>query len=94
MTVDQDKLMAFVGQMVTDLGAAVASGGVVIGHRLGLYRALAQGPATPDELDSELMHFSMHPPVIVEVHGTVVLVWRPAFSNADDDTILKVDPGA
>jgi 2-polyprenyl-3-methyl-5-hydroxy-6-metoxy-1,4-benzoquinol methylase len=50
MTVDQDKLMAFVGQMVTDLGAAVAAGGVVIGHRLGLYRALAQGPATPDEL--------------------------------------------
>ena len=50
MTVDQDKLMAFVGQMVTDLGAAVAASGVVIGHRLGLYRALAEGPATPEEL--------------------------------------------
>ncbi|MCD2195170.1 class I SAM-dependent methyltransferase [Actinomycetospora endophytica] len=47
---DQDKLMAFVGKMVTDLGAASAAGGVVIGHRLGLYRALAQGPATPEEL--------------------------------------------
>ena len=50
MTVDQDKLMSFVGRMVTDLGAAGAAGGVVIGHRLGLYRALAQGPATPEEL--------------------------------------------
>jgi SAM-dependent methyltransferase len=36
--------------MVSDLGAAGAAGGVVIGHRLGLYRALAQGPATPEEL--------------------------------------------
>ncbi len=50
MTVDQDKLMAFVGQMVTDLGAAGAAGGVVIGHRLGLYQALAQGSATPEDL--------------------------------------------
>jgi SAM-dependent methyltransferase len=50
MTVDQDRLMSFVGRMVNDLGAASAAGGVVIGHRLGLYRALAQGPATPEEL--------------------------------------------
>ncbi len=49
-TVDMDKVMEFVGGMVTDLGAAVVAGGVVIGHRLGLYRALAQGPATPAEL--------------------------------------------
>jgi hypothetical protein len=33
---------------VGDLGATVAAGGVVIGHRLGLYRALADGPATPE----------------------------------------------
>ncbi len=50
MAVNQDKLMTFVGGMVSDLGAAGAAGGVVIGHRLGLYRALAQGPATPEEL--------------------------------------------
>ncbi|HWN29031.1 MAG TPA: SAM-dependent methyltransferase, partial [Actinomycetospora sp.] len=49
-TVDMDKVMEFVGGMVNDLGAAVVAGGVVIGHRLGLYRALAQGPATPAEL--------------------------------------------
>jgi ubiquinone/menaquinone biosynthesis C-methylase UbiE len=50
MAIDMDKLNEFVGRFVTDLGATVAAGNVVIGHRLGLYRALASGPATPDEL--------------------------------------------
>lgn len=50
MAVDQDRLMAFLGTFVGDLGATVAAGGVVIGHRLGLYRALAGGPATAEEL--------------------------------------------
>jgi ubiquinone/menaquinone biosynthesis C-methylase UbiE len=50
MAVDQDRLNAFLGRFVTDLGATVAAGGIVIGHRLGLYRALATGPATPEEL--------------------------------------------
>ncbi len=50
MAVDTDRLNAFLGRFVGDLGATVAAGGVVVGHRLGLYRALADGPATPDEL--------------------------------------------
>ncbi|MEP7020731.1 MAG: class I SAM-dependent methyltransferase, partial [Pseudonocardiales bacterium] len=50
MTVDQDKLMDFLGRFVGDLGATMAAGNVVVGHRLGLYRALAEGPATPEEL--------------------------------------------
>lgn len=50
MTVDQDKLNQFVNQFAGDLGATVAAGSVVIGHRLGLYRALAEGPATGEEL--------------------------------------------
>ena len=45
---NEDKLNEFLGKFVTDLGATVAAGNVVIGHRLGLYRALASGPATPD----------------------------------------------
>ena len=44
---DHDKVTAFLGQLVTDLGAAGSVGAVAIGHRLGLYAALAQGPATP-----------------------------------------------
>ncbi len=50
MTIDQDKLMEFVGQFAGDLGATVAAGNVVLGDRLGLYRGLAQGPATAGEL--------------------------------------------
>ena len=45
MAIDTDKLQQFLGRFVTDLGATVAAGNVVIGHRLGLYQALAAGPA-------------------------------------------------
>ena len=41
--IDMDRLNAFIGQFVTDLGAAVHAGMVVIGEKLGLYKALAQG---------------------------------------------------
>ena len=47
---DMDKLNAFIGQFVGDLGAAVHTGMVVIGEKLGLYKALAQGPMTSAEL--------------------------------------------
>jgi SAM-dependent methyltransferase len=47
---DMNKLNAFIGQFVTDLGASVHAGMVVIGEKLGLYKALATGPMTPAEL--------------------------------------------
>ena len=47
MAIDNDKLMDFLHRFVGDLGAALAAGNVVIGNRLGLYAALATGPATP-----------------------------------------------
>jgi 2-polyprenyl-3-methyl-5-hydroxy-6-metoxy-1,4-benzoquinol methylase len=50
MPVDQDKLMDFLHKFVGDLGATMAAGNVVVGDRLGLYRALAQQPMRPDEL--------------------------------------------
>jgi ubiquinone/menaquinone biosynthesis C-methylase UbiE len=50
MTIDQDKLGELLGTFVTDLGATIAAGNVVVGHRLGLYRGLAEGPATAGEL--------------------------------------------
>ncbi len=43
-TLDMNKLNAFIGQFVTDLGAAVHAGMVVIGEKLGLYKALAARP--------------------------------------------------
>src|SRR3954469_4488191 len=50
MAIDQDKLMDFLHRFVGDLGAALAAGNVVIGHRLGLFAALATSPAPADEL--------------------------------------------
>jgi ubiquinone/menaquinone biosynthesis C-methylase UbiE len=47
---DMDKLNAFVGQFVSDLGAAGHAGMVVIGEKLGLYKALAERPMTSAEL--------------------------------------------
>jgi SAM-dependent methyltransferase len=49
---NQDTLMQFVGRAVGDLGATMAAGGIVVGHRLGLYRGLAEGPADPAILAS------------------------------------------
>jgi SAM-dependent methyltransferase len=50
MAVDMDKLNNFLGSFVGDLGAAVHAGMVVIGEKLGLYKALAAGPVTSAEL--------------------------------------------
>jgi SAM-dependent methyltransferase len=53
MALDMDKLNAFVGQFVGDLGAAVHAGMVVIGEKLGLYKALAAAPMTSSELSAK-----------------------------------------
>ena len=50
MAIDMDKLNAFIGRFVGDLGAAVHAGMVVIGEKLGLYKALAAYPMTSAEL--------------------------------------------
>jgi len=47
---DMDKLNAFIGQFVGDLGAAAHTGMVVIGEKLGLYKALDGGPMMAAEL--------------------------------------------
>ena len=51
MTVNEDRLNELLGRFVADLGATISAGNVLIGDRLGLYRALAEaGPLSPDEL--------------------------------------------
>ncbi len=50
-TVDEARLDAFMGQFVQDCGAAANVPLVIIGDKLGLYRAMAGGePVTPAEL--------------------------------------------
>ena len=51
--IDMNKLNAFIGQFVTDLGAAVHTGMVVIGEKLGLYKTLARGPMSSAQLAAE-----------------------------------------
>ncbi len=49
--VDPDKLMAFVFKAVDEVGATLNSALVVLGDKLGLYRAMAgAGPLTSDQL--------------------------------------------
>jgi len=50
LAIDMNKLNSFIGQFVTDLGAAVHTGMVVIGEKLGLYKALASGAMTSAQL--------------------------------------------
>jgi SAM-dependent methyltransferase len=49
--IDQAKLEAFMGQAVTDMGAIISAPLMVIGEKLGLYKAMAHaGPLTSAEI--------------------------------------------
>jgi SAM-dependent methyltransferase len=51
MTIDDNKLNEFMGKIVGDLGITMSSALLVLGDRLGLYKAMAAlGPVTPGEL--------------------------------------------
>ena len=105
MALDQDKLNEFLGRFVGDLGATMAAGSIVVGHRLGLYRALVTGPATPDELAERT---GTHPRHVAEwlrgqaaggyvtfdpATGSYGLSEEQAFALADPDGAVYV-PGA
>src|SRR4029450_8120165 len=46
-----DKLNELVGKLVGDLGAAIAGASILLGDRLGLYKAMADGaPVTSSQL--------------------------------------------
>jgi len=47
----QQRVEQFAGQVVTDLAAAMAGVMTNLGHKLGLYRAMAEsGPVTAEQL--------------------------------------------
>jgi 2-polyprenyl-3-methyl-5-hydroxy-6-metoxy-1,4-benzoquinol methylase len=48
--IQPQKLEALLGTMINELGAAANAALVILGDKLGLYGALAQGAATPGEL--------------------------------------------
>jgi 2-polyprenyl-3-methyl-5-hydroxy-6-metoxy-1,4-benzoquinol methylase len=50
MPIDQSKLDVFMQRFVGDIGAAFHAATVVVGDQLGLYKAMAQGPGTAEQL--------------------------------------------
>jgi SAM-dependent methyltransferase len=50
MAINETKLNEFLGKALGDLGAAISSSLVIVGDRLGLYKALAESPASSAEL--------------------------------------------
>ncbi|MUL77773.1 class I SAM-dependent methyltransferase [Mycolicibacterium sp. CBMA 226] len=50
MTVDEDKLNEFLGMAIGDMGAAMSASLILLGDRLGLYKALAAEPMTSAQL--------------------------------------------
>ncbi|MET0541369.1 MAG: class I SAM-dependent methyltransferase [Variovorax sp.] len=54
MQIDEDKLNALVGRMVTEFGALAGAPLVILGDRLGLYKAMAgAGPMTVDQFSEK-----------------------------------------
>ena len=58
--INMDKLNAFIGQFVPDLGASVHAGMVLIGEKLGLYKALAEKLMAKAFPNSEFFGFDYH----------------------------------
>ncbi|MFE7776003.1 class I SAM-dependent methyltransferase [Streptomyces sp. NPDC057445] len=93
---NQDKVTEFLGRFVADLGATGAAGSVVIGHRLGLYRALAEGPATPGQFAERT---GCHPRYLTEwLRGQAAggyVSYDPAtgaFSLTEEQAYCLADP--
>jgi SAM-dependent methyltransferase len=77
--VDEDRLGAFLGQAIGDVGATISAGLVVLGDRLGLYRAMADGtPVTAEELATRT--------------GTAVEYLRPWLANQAAGGYVEYDP--
>lgn len=93
---DQNAVMEFLGRFVSDMGATGSAGGVVIGHRLGLYRSLAEGPATPDQFADRT---GCHPRYLAEwLRGQAAggyVTYDPAsgaFSLSEEQAYCLADP--
>jgi SAM-dependent methyltransferase len=81
MTIDDDKLFAFMGQAVTDMAATISIALAMIGDKLGLYKAMAgAGPLTSAAL--------------AERTGTSERYVREWLSNQAAGGYVEYDPAA
>ena len=103
--VDEAKLNDFLGRFVTDLGATANAAMVVIGHRLGLYKALADAPpltaaelaertgTTPRYITEWLAAQAASGYLTVAGEGRFTLSAEQAYALSDPDGPLYL-PGA
>lgn len=94
---DHDKINEFLDRFVDDLAATEAAGSVALGHRLGLYRALAEGPATPEEFAART---GCHPRYLTEwLRGQAAggyIGYDPEtgrFALTEEQAFCLADPG-
>src|SRR6516165_2590098 len=81
MPLDDKKLKAFIARAVNDIGAGMSAALVVIGDKLGLYKAMAgAGPLTPTEL--------------AERTGTAERYVREWLGNQAASGYVEYDPAA
>lgn len=103
--IDPDKLNAFLAQAVSDMGAAMHVGVVLVGDKLGLYRAMRDGsPVTAQELSQRTgvreryvrewlnANAASHYVDYDAASETYSLSPEQAFALAQDDTALDL-PG-
>jgi SAM-dependent methyltransferase len=93
---DEKRTQELLGQFAADLAATEAAGLTVVGHRLGLYRALAEGPATPEAFADRT---GCHPRYLTEwLRGQAAggyVTYEPAtgeFSLSAEQAFLLADP--
>jgi SAM-dependent methyltransferase len=96
MTMNDEKLTQLLGKFVGDLGATLSAGGVVVGHRLGLYQALGRGAATPEQLAERT---GCHPRYMTEWLGgqaaSGYIGYDPAtgtFAMSEEQVYALTDP--
>ncbi len=68
-TIDTKKLDEFMGKAVGDMGAALDAALILLGDKLGLFKAMAAGPVTPTELAQR-----------TETHERYVREWLAALA--------------
>lgn len=102
---DEAKLHAFMGKLVTDMGGAAMIANVILGEELGLYRAMADStPITPEALATktgchprlvrEWLHAQAAAGYMEHVEGQFRLPPEQALALAVEDSPVYVAGGA
>ncbi|MEZ5898195.1 MAG: class I SAM-dependent methyltransferase [Hyphomicrobiaceae bacterium] len=106
MTLDMQKLEPLLGMMVNEIGAAANAALVMVGDKLGLYKALAAiGPTTPEELARKTNTAPRYIREWLSAQATSGFVTYDAASNkfsmspeqaavlADEDSVVNLTGG-